>query len=470
MRKIRSWAAIACVALIVTCSPVRADFSTAMKIYQEEHFEEALVAFEALAAVGDRSSLFNLGVMHYRGEAVEPNLLHGYALMYLANKDHDFAGPAATLSRVHESFNDVQRLQALQMIERLSPVYDMEIVQAKVLPVLLDDKDNTLELLPEKMVAPRYPRIEQRRGRSGATLTEYTVSPQGYVRDVYIGRPTSKPFSKASAAAAKQFRYAPPADGSPIYGITNRFTYELETSWAKTSKAKAQRLLTRLDAALAAAESGDAIAQFRYGLSLSDLHGLAESLEGVEVEHRDANLWYQKSAQAGLPHAQFELGKNMMSGLGCEIDRESGLKWIKAAAVSGHTSAQYLLAREVAGKERTDQTNLAIMSWLRKAALADYYPAKIHLAWELSTSASEHLRDAKEALQLLEDESDQYFDEVRVLETQAAAYARLGKHKKAVKLQKKALSIAEDLDWVIPDMQDRLGLYQHSEAWVGSYY
>ena len=89
---------------------------------------------------------------------------------------------------------------------------------------------------------------------------------------------------------------------------------------------------------------------------------------------------------------------------------------------------------------------------------------------ELSTSETDHLHDANEALKLLEDESENFFDEVRILETKAAAHARLGNFKQAVKLQKKALSMAEDLDWVIPDMQDRLGLYEHQEPWVGPYY
>ncbi|MFT4519776.1 MAG: tetratricopeptide (TPR) repeat protein [Halioglobus sp.] len=129
-----------------------------------------------------------------------------------------------------------------------------------------------------------------------------------------------------------------------------------------------------------------------------------------------------------------------------------------------------MLAREVAAQERTDQTNLAMMSWLRSAALADYFPAKVHLAWELSTTSSEHLRNPQETLQLLEDEDDDYFDEVRVLETSAAAYAQLGEYEKAIKFQKKALSVAEDLEWSIPDMQDRLGLYEHAEPWVGAYY
>jgi len=44
-----------------------------MELYQAGKFAEAKAGFEVMAAVGDRSALFNLGVKHNRGEAVEGN-------------------------------------------------------------------------------------------------------------------------------------------------------------------------------------------------------------------------------------------------------------------------------------------------------------------------------------------------------------------------------------------------------------
>ncbi|MFK7977590.1 MAG: hypothetical protein AB8C02_15750 [Halioglobus sp.] len=74
-----------------------------------------------------------------------------------------------------------------------------------------------------------------------------------------------------------------------------------------------------------------------------------------------------------MPHAQFELGRNMLDGRGCKQDRENGLRWINAAAVSGLASAQHLMAREADLLARNDQNNLAMMSWLRSAVFSDYY-------------------------------------------------------------------------------------------------
>ena len=129
-----------------------------------------------------------------------------------------------------------------------------------------------------------------------------------------------------------------------------------------------------------------------------------------------------------------------------------------------------MLAEEIERQRRTDDVNLALMSWLRTAVQSDYFPAKVELAWELAASTTPGLRDPDEALALVSQRDTAYFDRVRILETQAAAYARTGNFKKAVKLQKKALKEAESLEWSIPVMSNRLGFYTLGKAWAGPYY
>jgi TPR repeat protein len=80
---------LAAVLYIPFVSNTQASFQQALELYQEGEFEPAYHAFEALAAIADRSALFNLGVMHYRGEYVEQDLEKGYALMSIANRGYD---------------------------------------------------------------------------------------------------------------------------------------------------------------------------------------------------------------------------------------------------------------------------------------------------------------------------------------------------------------------------------------------
>lgn len=458
------------IALFFAAPLVSANFNNAMKIYEAGEFERAQEAFETLAGIGDRDALFNLGVMHYRGEYFTRDPARGYALMFLAIENVNNADLTATVEKIYKSFSAQRRAAASLKIEALRPEYAFQEVQKRIFPVPLADKDCVPELRAKDRVAPRYPRAEQVRGRMGYTFMEMTVSPEGYARDITIDRSTSKYFTRESVKSAIQSRYEPPADGKPFYGHRWRFTYVLGRTKSHVTPIYTDRIKKTMSASRREAEGGDVVAQYKYARSLNELRAFDKGLKDIKLEYRDANRWFAESAKGGLPNAQFELGRNMVTGRGCEQDRENGMKWIKAAAIGGLPTAQHLLAREADLLDRTDQNNLAMMSWLRTAALSEYYPAKLQLAWELAASTTPALRDGKEALSLLTEKSETYFDKVRVLETQAAAHARMGNFGKAVKLQKKAIVEAQEYDWSIPAMADRLGLYEHEEAWVGAYY
>ena len=140
-----------------------------------------------------------------------------------------------------------------------------------------------------------------------------------------------------------------------------------------------------------------------------------KGLEGVEIQYRDANKWFESAAKGGLPNAQFEMGKNMVLGLGCEQDHAGGMKWIKAA-VGGHPSAQLVFADEIERQRRSDERNLALLSWLRNAASGEFFPAKVELAWALSTTSTPALHDPDEALALLNKYPDsQYKDSLTLM-------------------------------------------------------
>lgn len=447
-----------------------ASFNEAMKIYQSGDLKRAQEAFHILAGIGDRQAIFNLGVMHYRGEHVEQDPIRGYALMFLAAKGHADDGMTGTVQRVHESFSQAQRAAAGNMIEALSPTYDAAVIREQISPVLLDDEDCAPEIEAQEKTRPDYPRREWQSGNLGFTLMEITISPQGYPRDIYVDRSVSADFTQASVSAMRKSRYLSPPAGAPIYGHRTAYTYVFSDGRGDVKEIKTGKLRKQIAAGLSAAEAGDAVAQLKYARSLEELKLFDDGLKPMKLQYRDANRWLAESARGGLPHAQFELGRNMMDGRGCQEDAVNGMRWIEAAAVGGQPQAQFLLARRAEQQAQVDQENLAMMSWLRSAALSGYYPAKLKLAWELSTSGSPALHNGSEALLLLEEESDRYFDAVRVLETRAAAHARKGEYKKAVKLQQQAVSEAESLDWSIPTMYERLGVYEQGSPWVGGYF
>src|SRR6185369_5760181 len=53
---------------------------------------------------------------------------------------------------------------------------------------------------------------------------------------------------------------------------------------------------------------------------------------------------YQKSAEAGNSHAQYDLATYYEEGIGVEIDLEKAVHWYQKSAKAGNSKAQYKLA------------------------------------------------------------------------------------------------------------------------------
>ncbi len=447
-----------------------ADFLGAMEIYQEGRYAEAQQAFEALAAIGDRASLFNLGVMHYRGEIGEADTVKALALMKIANDGYDNEVFTKTINSISKQLTDLQKQQVDKAFEELNLIHNIQAVLANIFPKPLDDEDCVPQRKPIKKYVPKYPLKEQGKGLMGVTILEFTVSPEGYVRDVETISSVSEGFTETSIDAIKHNFYEPSDNRRPDYGGRMIYTYSIEKG--KKSKVRTKRLSKELNKLEAAANQGDPIAQYQYGHQLNVYKQFESYLKDIDLQYRTANDWFMKSAQAGLPHAQYVIGRNMIQGRGCEVDKVNGYKWVSVAAVAGYSPAQEMMARKALNEQdATNQKANAAMSWLRNAAMSlDNYSAKLLLSWELSTSADSSLRNGKEALALLKQKPNNYYDEVRIFETKAAAYAELGDFKNALVFQKKAAREAKKLDWTIPKLEERLALYQHSEPFRGEYY
>ncbi|MEW5249957.1 energy transducer TonB [Microbulbifer sp. 2201CG32-9] len=219
---------------ILFFSPLlHANFDKAMEIYNTGKFYEAKTAFEALTAIGDRSSLFNLGVMYYRGESVVKNPVKAYVLMRIANDgvgDENFSHVAKS---IFAKFDEAQRIEAEQLFVELNTIYNVSEIENNIFPKPLSDADCVPETTPIKKTTPRYPSSELSSGRMGLVHMEFTISPEGYPRDIIATRSTSKDFTKASVKAIKRDLYKRPADGKPIYNHRTIYTYKLEGASVK---------------------------------------------------------------------------------------------------------------------------------------------------------------------------------------------------------------------------------------------
>lgn len=76
------------------------------------------------------------------------------------------------------------------------------------------------------------------------------------------------------------------------------------------------------------ADRGDAEAQLFVGF-------MYDNGEGVQLDYRQAVMWYQKSAEQGNAQAQYNLGMMYANGLGVQQDMVQALKWFNLAALLG---------------------------------------------------------------------------------------------------------------------------------------
>ena len=90
---------------------------------------------------------------------------------------------------------------------------------------------NDGEYLPIVKVAPIYPSRALSRGLEGYVIVEFTVTPTGSVRDVFIVESTSSLFDRAAVEAAMKFKYKPRVvDGVPVEvtGVRNKITFQIQ--------------------------------------------------------------------------------------------------------------------------------------------------------------------------------------------------------------------------------------------------
>jgi len=453
--------------------PLSASLDQAMEMYQAQQYQQAYAMFSELAAIGNHQAQYMLGIMYSEGQGVDRDQARAYAWIQVANEtlDNTRYRDVSELLFLTMSAQDKQRAQDLTL--ELISEFGSDALNNTLYPKPLNDAQCSQEYSPISKVTPRYPATELMRGNMGIVEVEFTISPQGYVRDLIASTYTSEDFARSASVAAHQFRYQPRIRNNqavPVHGVMNRIVYFIETDpgdrITNQNKLKQNIYVTR-DKAM----QGNPMEQFKYAAMLNAYRPFSDYLDDVDVEYQEANRWYLSSATAGQPNAQFILGRNMVQGLGCEVDEEHGMRWINLSAAFGYAPAQRYLAQSMINNPDAQRTEAAV-KWLRNSVENSdyYYPSKVLLAWELATSPLDSIRNGAEALSLLREKPTHYYDEVRVLETRAAAHAELGEFSPAVRFQKDAIKKARRLGWSIPVMMERLDSYQNRQAWRGEYY
>lgn len=113
-----------------------------------------------------------------------------------------------------------------------------------------------------------------------------------------------------------------------------------------------------------AARAGNRVAQFNYAMMLF-------REETASPEHNAAWRWLRKAAAAGLPEAQYRLGRLYALGeAGVRQAPKTAAEWYRRAARQGHASAQRSLASMYRAGKELDHNQAAAARWYLAAARA----------------------------------------------------------------------------------------------------
>lgn len=175
---------------------------------------------------------------------------------------------------------------------------------------------------------------------------------------------TSAPASEkvAEASSAPQISEAPEESGSPAEVAVppsnpepSKIDSARRPAESATTVPKQRHFSANAPHDLrAAAEGGDADAQFSLAAYYTQSHDLAA-----------AARWYQAAAAQGLAPAEFRLGLFYQNGLGIPRDLGAASSWYLKAAQRGNVSAMYNLAL-LAANGKPDYATAA--RWFKKAA------------------------------------------------------------------------------------------------------
>lgn len=413
---------------------VQADFISALDNYNNKNYSAAYEEFYSLATIGDKQSQFNLGIMYFYGQHVPKDINKAYAWLKLSTES-ELATQSEKNAFATISTKISDKTIAEKEYQLLKQQYSTENLINRLYPELVGDENENL-FVPKiiKLVQPKYPRNAAMKGLEGWVKFRFDIDRNGVPRNISLLESfPHKIFERASLRVIPDWKFENSLQVDQETTIISGAIYTMKFRLSKDSDfgikdSVIQEYKTKI-------ENGDAKSQYTFA------HWKTKGL--LEDEGFNPNELFLKSAVQGFPLAQYTVGKNLIYGKGCIKDKSKGMEWLTRSAAVGQTDALELLAILASQNENLKSQLDAKKSFNSIENLSS--SAKLSYAWMLVQSAYSEILDPEKAIDLVESlSSKKYYDDITIDELKAAAYASMGKYRKAVSYQEDALDEAED--------------------------
>jgi|KBSMisStaDraftv2_1062788.scaffolds.fasta_scaffold14033_1 TPR repeat protein len=456
--RLLSWLLVPLFSLLLA-GTAAADLESAMTAYGKGDFGTAFKGFQELAKLGQPVAQYNLAVMYVRGEGSRQSDIFAYAWASLAAKN-GYERAQALVDRLRPNLALAPGSE--QIAADIESQYGNTMLDRKLFPRLAAEEGpengERARCRPQHAYIVVYPDEQRREGIQGSAFAEFSLPPDGRARNPHVTY--SVPTRTFEAAVRKsllhsEFPKAPPGGKTVQCTIYYRFVLDNVRS---TDYPQLDVFVRRT---LQKAQDGDAGAQALYGMLLTGLPQLNKP-------RSQALPWFLKSAQAGVPFSQFQVGFSLMAGWGCDCEENKGLEWLRRAAQSGEPNAEVMLAAYALHGTPDEARWRQAKLWLEQAADSGNHDGKLYLAALLAAAPDEQARDPKRALTLVEQVFHGVDDDPTAFEVRAAAQASAADFKAAVASETKAIDMARRLSWDITALSERLTRYTANQPWYGA--
>jgi len=439
---------------LVFLQSAAADFSSAVKNYNDKNYQQAFKQFHELAKLGSQKSQLNLGLLYFNGFGVEKDINKAYAWSRIGNENEISNDRKNPIFRgIDKAVIDKQT--AVLEYQKLIEKYSFKFLKKTIYPEYgyYPEMIRRVQSKSNYSILPEYPYKLRKQEITGWVTLQFDVDAKGKPRNIVAVESIPKSvFDKTAFEVFPQWEFEIKynSQDEAIWNLNQEYTlfYGLEDIpslnidyYLKVKKAAVQ---------------GNHYAEYRFGMINIRQGGRLKKIGQI---FENPNVWFLKSAINGLSDAQLEIAKCILYGKYCSNNIFKGIYWLKLSAVNGNIVAKELFAKLSLQRPEMYSQKLALQflqSTLKLSPMAAVQFAKL-----LTSSQNIALRDPDKAIELVDSlASGEYWDEVTLLEIEAAANASLGKFTKAIKKQQKALDLAVERNIDVIAIQKNLAEYK----------
>ncbi len=297
----------------------------------------------------------------------------------------------------------------------------------------------------------KYPQKALKKSGRGWVELSYNIYPDGSVQDINIMEQYPHKLFAPSAIeyiSKQKFDFFKGdkkiIPKNEIY-TTFRVKYGMYGIATLSTKTK-----NNIQKVLKSALSGSLQAQYQYTeLYFTLLNG------GGGVSGKTINKWLLRSAQFGIPQAQFRLGRNIYYGIYCQKEKQKGLDWIIRAAQNDMANAQYL-AYSILNSENLNNTSQKQKNyWLLEAAKNNSNIGQIRYAKLVASNPNVNHDDLEFALTLLNKYAIAIAKTADWYQTKALLLLKLNSYAEAQSAINMALKLAKKSHWDLSKLEEQ---------------